>query len=98
MAPWYEVYAINHHQDRHRLGGRRICYLNEKLRKDNSNRKKLTLEGSVKSKNKWTLHTGQNILFVHDMALLSILYNTGFLDTFKGIGAISDTLNFNQFD
>lgn len=58
----------------------------------------VVLERAMKSENERGLHDGEDVLLVHDMALLAILYNTMFLNALEGIGTILDAFNFDQLD
>ena len=52
----------------------------------------LTFISFMKSKYEFRIDCNKNILFVHDMSLLSILHDTGLLNALKGKCTIGDTL------
>lgn len=41
-------------------------------------------ESSMKTQDERRFHTCQNVFLIHDVTLLAILYNSVFLNTFKG--------------
>ena len=46
----------------------------------------------MKSKDEFGIDCNKNVLFVHNMSLLSILHDTSLLNTLKGKCTIGDTL------
>ena len=58
----------------------------------------LTLECSQESKDKGRLHCEEDVLLVHDVALLSVLDDARLLDALQRVGAIRDALDLDQLD
>lgn len=60
--------------------------------------KLVILERAMESQNERGFHNAENVLLIHDMTLLAILYNAMFLNALERIGTVLDSFHFDQFD